>query len=745
MRKLLGTILAAGMLLTLSVPALAAKPSVKPSVPVPVSVPAVSGLRLSVSDDAQRLLWNKPADLTKIAGYEVYAKKDGDAVWALCSRLSATQTFFELAFLPDPGQKTVRFSFKVVGKAKAGFKDSGAVCGKTLTYVYEPKCNPMLTSTATILDGSMAVSATNILAKHDYLLVMKDAATPGKVTQRVLTATRDRVLDVPVDKGAASLDKIGNRVYLKEFFGLTHPDGSATMWATGNQLRGVRVMTGKTVMMQEVGAYAVSPALQKLIDASALPEATPQALPYWTGFNLCNKMNDEFSSTFEEQDIRNIHDMGFNFVRVAVHYKTLLTPDETRVRLAEIEELDRIIEWGIRYNVHINLDLHYLPGHGPSDQGIRKQDLFVNEANQQAACADWAMLARRYAALPNKVLSFNLINEPHWETGDADYARVMEKIISAVRAEDADRLMVIDGLKAGNDPSEASKKLGVAQSTHFYEPACFTTAGFNLSGGQKSPLPQSWPMEYVAGQLWGSLPSQPNGKPSTITANGTFAQGMKVRVNVDYSWAPASIDLVVRADGAEILRQPLTAAKDRGLFEAVLPAAANAVTVGAEAAEGFVNVSWVSLVNGARQTDILTTDMNYEQKPLGVATVVSVDETGIYRNTNPADQGKRLDIDWMRKRVKLWKDFAVANQVGILCGEFGVANTVPHPMMLAYLRDWLTVLQENGIGWSFYEYTNWFGIFNSNRADVKYEKYGDQLLDRDLLTLLQQFQKPKAP
>jgi hypothetical protein len=57
-------------------------------------------------------------------------------------------------------------------------------------------------------------------------------------------------------------------------------------------------------------------------------------------------------------------------------------------------------------------------------------------------------------------------------------------------------------------------------------------------------------------------------------------------------------------------------------------------------------------------------------------------------------------------------------------------------VFLGWFGDVLDVLKHQGIGFALWEFSGDFGVLNSNRADVKYENWHGQQLDRKLLELL---------
>jgi endoglucanase len=75
--------------------------------------------------------------------------------------------------------------------------------------------------------------------------------------------------------------------------------------------------------------------------------------------------------------------------------------------------------------------------------------------------------------------------------------------------------------------------------------------------------------------------------------------------------------------------------------------------------------------------------------------------------------------------------------VGVHCGECGCWNKTPHEVFLAWFGDVLDILTTNGIGYALWQFDGDFGVLNSGRADVAYEDWHGQKLDRKLLALLQ--------
>ena len=96
---------------------------------------------------------------------------------------------------------------------------------------------------------------------------------------------------------------------------------------------------------------------------------------------------------------------------------------------------------------------------------------------------------------------------------------------------------------------------------------------------------------------------------------------------------------------------------------------------------------------------------------------------------------KKMDRSSIEQYYKPWSDL-VQKGIGVHCGECGCWNKTPHAVFLAWFGDVLDVLKHNSIGFALWEFSGDFGLINSGRADVDYENWYGQKLDKKLLDLL---------
>ncbi len=97
------------------------------------------------------------------------------------------------------------------------------------------------------------------------------------------------------------------------------------------------------------------------------------------------------------------------------------------------------------------------------------------------------------------------------------------------------------------------------------------------------------------------------------------------------------------------------------------------------------------------------------------------------------------DKERLRKeRIEPWKALE-RKGVGVHVGEWGAFQHTPHKVVLAWMRDCLTLWKEAGWGWAMWNFRGSFGILDSNRQDVKYEEYRGHKLDKEMLELVRAF------
>ncbi len=226
-------------------------------------------------------------------------------------------------------------------------------------------------------------------------------------------------------------------------------------------------------------------------------------LPRWRGFNLLEKFTLALNSPYVEADFDMIAEWGFDFVRLPADYRCW-TDAPGKYKEAVLREMDQAIAFARSRRIHVNLCLHRAPGYcvNPPKEAL---DLWADdqsgvEARRQFA-EQWGMFAARYKDVPASSLSFDLINEPA-NISPAAYARAVQGAVEAIRREDAQRLIIADGLMYGTRPVPELIELRIAQSTRGYAPMFVSHYKANWIPGSETWPGPTWPIQGEGQSKW---------------------------------------------------------------------------------------------------------------------------------------------------------------------------------------------------------------------------------------------------
>ena len=255
---------------------------------------------------------------------------------------------------------------------------------------------------------------------------------------------------------------------------------------------------------------AVTSTISKAAIASAkkMPAVKSSALPSsWKGSTVDNRVsgtNWSFahpSRAFYESDIRYLAENGFNFTRVQFGFATLGYPDHLDsadyVNLNELQSLDNLITWGMKYGVHIQLANFSIPGRG--NEGYFNGELYTDdkyyptEKEWETLKQYWVMIATRYKNIPSDNLTFDLMNE--WHPSDlSNFTKHWSEIIDAIRQVDPNRVLCAS-FDGDLDAAKAIAKLGVCIEYHAYAPR-------DLTANDDNAAAKTWPYTDSQGKKW---------------------------------------------------------------------------------------------------------------------------------------------------------------------------------------------------------------------------------------------------
>jgi endoglucanase len=219
-------------------------------------------------------------------------------------------------------------------------------------------------------------------------------------------------------------------------------------------------------------------------------------LPRWRGFNLLEMFTMHSRGDWVEDDFRWMRDFGFDFIRLPTCYRLWIEDgDIYNIHEPMLEKLDRAIELGGKYGLHVSLNFHRGPGYSVNREFTEPFSLWKDKEALDAFCFHWQLMAKRYRGVPKDKLSFDLINEPPSvgkQMSRADHEHVVRTAVAAIRQISPDRIIVADGISWGNEPMPELADLGISQSTRAYQPMFISHYKASWVNSKNFPEPV-WP------------------------------------------------------------------------------------------------------------------------------------------------------------------------------------------------------------------------------------------------------------
>lgn len=183
-------------------------------------------------------------------------------------------------------------------------------------------------------------------------------------------------------------------------------------------------MLRRTFVKDLMVLASISPALNnphRIATAnSPADDITAAHIPRWRGFNLQGRFpwpgHPYDGPAFDEFDFETMAEWGFDFARLPLSYWTWGNRDNwTEIREEPLTQIDRAVDLGKQHGIHININFHRIPGYCINQRELEPADLFTGTAVQRhkalaAAKFHWQAFAKRYKGIPNRNVSFDLIN-----------------------------------------------------------------------------------------------------------------------------------------------------------------------------------------------------------------------------------------------------------------------------------------------------------------------------------------------
>ena len=167
-----------------------------------------------------------------------------------------------------------------------------------------------------------------------------------------------------------------------------------------------------------------------------------RAARFWTGFR---------DTYIARDDIRFIKSVGFNTVRIPLHYRLFMT-DQGEIEGEGWALLDRVLGWVREAGLLAIVDLHAAPG---GQTGINHDDgpgyplMFYVPRDRELTVRLWRAIAQRYSGDP-AILGYDILNEPIAPYHDTATLNMRlepfyKEVTQAIREVDPGRVVILAG------------------------------------------------------------------------------------------------------------------------------------------------------------------------------------------------------------------------------------------------------------------------------------------------------------
>lgn len=460
------------------------------------------------------------------------------------------------------------------------------------------------------------------------------------------------------------------------------------------------------VPINEVGKYNTAVITDELLNKpSKLPEAGKHQVPYWTGFVLeakgsVNLRNDSYkedtsgSEYFYEPQIQFLSENGFNCARTVYSLSWMSNPEDPwEINVSQLEQLDELISWGLKYDVHIMISIIGLPDRWNKEKLTAYPDavadeivnhttaLFTGGEMQKLYQAYMTLLAARYADIPTKQLSFELLAEAHVPDGDLElYASVLEPVAKAMWASNPERLLIVNDVWKKIPEQLAAIGCSISLHTHIY-----SVNGSQLSETFGLDYTGRWPMEYLPNAI-----NQTSG--SIVLRSESGFNGGTVTVYADYYNNPVRIE----ADGVVIYNSkrgdPVYTPSS---FQAEIPPQTKEIKI---TPTDEMGLQAVELKQEGRPTLTLASH-NLDWPFSNPLPTILVHDDGTTENID--EPPHILDAQYVTEQyLQPWIDTAKKYNVGFLMTETCTdTEDLPLDSYLAYQSIWLEALHASQVPW----------------------------------------------
>ncbi|NGF57703.1 glycoside hydrolase family 5 protein [Parapedobacter sp. SGR-10] len=197
---------------------------------------------------------------------------------------------------------------------------------------------------------------------------------------------------------------------------------------------------------------------------------------------------------FTEADVKLLSELGFDHIRLCIDEVVLWNESGNKIRSYGFDLLHDAIKWCDKYDMGVIVDMHVTRNHRFTNT---ENTLFTDPAQEAKFVELWEDLSDELKDYPNSLVAYELLNEPVSAGGAANWNRVSASAINAIRAKEANRVIIVgvctvNGSVRYNDLTLPSTHRIIA-TFHYYGPFLLTYYGFSSTTGGRTDIPIHYP------------------------------------------------------------------------------------------------------------------------------------------------------------------------------------------------------------------------------------------------------------
>lgn len=224
------------------------------------------------------------------------------------------------------------------------------------------------------------------------------------------------------------------------------------------------------------------------------------------GVNISNWLSqsnirgEQRKKNFTETEVRQLAGFGFDHLRLPVDEEQLFTENSGKIPEA-FQLLHNAINWCQHANMRIIVDFHILRSHyfnGPVPE------LWTNKEAQSKYLELWSKLSDELKNYPNKLVAYELLNEPVAPEA-SQWNDLVAQLIPILRKKEPRRKLIIGSNKWQNVDTFAELNVPKGDSNlilsfHFYHPHLLTHYRAEWSELKELNVPIHYPGEIITQQ-----------------------------------------------------------------------------------------------------------------------------------------------------------------------------------------------------------------------------------------------------